>query len=138
TYGGINRKQQKRIIILSSIVLSDYNQNEVVANIQQEMNQFKKRQGVEIVMAGEQEDQAETMNFLVKALVIAFFLILIILVTQFNSIGKALLILSEILFSIIGVFLGISIFGMAISIVMTGIGIVALAGIVVRNGILLV
>jgi multidrug efflux pump len=138
TYGGINRKQQKRIIILSSNVLSDYNPNEVVANIQQEINQFKVPQGIEIHMGGEQEDQAETMGFLLKALIIAFFLILLILVTQFNSIGKPLLILSEILFSIIGVFLGIAIFGMSISIVMTGIGIVALAGIVVRNGILLV
>lgn len=138
TYGGINRKQQKRIIILSSNVLLNYNPNEVVGNIQREINQFKKPQDVEIRMGGEQEDQAETMGFLVKALIIAFFLILIILVTQFNSIGKAIIILSEIIFSIIGVLLGITIFGMSISIVMTGIGIVALAGIVVRNGILLV
>jgi multidrug efflux pump subunit AcrB len=57
---------------------------------------------------------------------------------QFNSVGKTLIILSEILFSIIGVFLGVSIFGMTITIVMTGVGIIALAGVVVRNGILLV
>jgi multidrug efflux pump len=65
-------------------------------------------------------------------------LILLILVTQFNSIGRTVIILSEIIFSVIGVLLGQAIFGMEFSIVMTGVGIVALAGIVVRNGILLV
>lgn len=138
TYGGIKRKQQKRIIILSSNVLSDYNENEVVANIQREINQFNAPDGVLVKMAGAQEEQAETAAFLGLALGVAFFLILIILVIQFNSIGKPIIILSEILFSIIGVLLGISLFKMEMSIVMMGVGIVALAGIVVRNGILLV
>ena len=71
-------------------------------------------------------------------MLISIGLIIMILVVQFNSISKPLIILSEILFSIIGVFLGFAIFKMEFSIVMTGIGIVALAGIVVRNGILLV
>jgi multidrug efflux pump subunit AcrB len=78
------------------------------------------------------------MLFLGTALMISLGLILIILVTQFNSITKPLIILSEILFSIIGVLLGVTIFGMEMSIVMSGVGIIALAGIVVRNGILLV
>jgi len=138
TYGGIKRKQQKRIIILSSNVLSEYNANEVVANIQREINEFKAPAGVEIKMAGEQEEQMETAAFLGTALISALFIILIILVLQFNSISKPVVILSEILFSIIGVLLGVTIFGMELSIVMTGLGIVALAGIVVRNGILLV
>jgi multidrug efflux pump subunit AcrB len=89
-------------------------------------------------MAGEQEEQMETAAFLGSALLISLGLILIILVTQFNSVSKPIIILSEILFSIIGVILGITIFRMDMSIVMSGIGIVALAGIVVRNGILLV
>lgn len=138
TYGGIKRKQQKRIIILSSNVLSDYNPNEVVANVQREINSFKAPEGISIRMGGEQEEQAEAASFLGMAFLTALGLILLILIFQFNSIGKTLIILSEILFSIIGVFLGVSIFGMTISIVMTGIGIVALAGVVVRNGILLV
>ncbi|RZK46996.1 MAG: efflux RND transporter permease subunit, partial [Pedobacter sp.] len=138
TYGGIKRKQQKRIIILSSNVLDGFNPNEVVANIQSEINSFKAPSGVEVKMAGEQEEQMETMNFLGGAMMIAVGLILVILVSQFNSISKPLLILSEIFFSVIGVLLGITIFGMEMSIVMSGIGIVALAGIVVRNGILLV
>lgn len=138
TYGGIKRKQQKRIIILSSNVTSDANPNEVVSKIQNEINEFRTPDGVQIIMAGEQEEQKETSIFLVTALLIAFFLMLIILVIQFNSIGKPLIILVEVLFSIIGVLLGISIFKMEMSIVMMGVGILALAGVVVRNGILLV
>ncbi len=138
TYGGIKRKQEKRIIILSSNVLGEYNPNEVVANIQSEINEFDAPDGVTVKMAGEQEEQMETAAFLGGALMSALGLILIILVAQFNSVSKPLIILSEILFSIIGVLLGITIFQMEMSIVMSGIGIVALAGIVVRNGILLV
>ena len=138
TYGGIKRKQQKRIIMLSSNVLGDYNPNEVVANISNELANFRTPEGIQIKMGGEQVEQQETAEFLGGALLTAFFLILIILVIQFNSIGKPLIILSEIIFSIIGVLLGISLFRMEMSIVMMGVGIVALAGIVVRNGILLV
>ena len=78
------------------------------------------------------------MVFLSKAMILCLFLIMFILITQFNSMGKALIIVSEVVFSLIGVLLGYMIFGMTISIIMTGMGIVALAGIVVRNGILLV
>ncbi|MHB1176991.1 MAG: efflux RND transporter permease subunit, partial [Daejeonella sp.] len=138
TFGGIKRKQEKRIIILSSNVLGDYNPNEVVSNIQREVDQFSPPAGIEVKMAGEQEEQQETMVFLGRALLISLGLILIILVTQFNSITKPLIILSEIGLSIIGVLLGVTIFRMEMSIVMSGVGIVALAGIVVRNGILLV
>lgn len=138
TYGGIKRKQQKRIIILSSNVLGDYNPAEVVSNIQREIDQFKTPDGVSIKMAGEQEEQMETVKFLGTALLVSFGLILMILVTQFNSISKPVIILSEIFFSIIGVLLGITIFKMTMSTVMMGVGIIALAGIVVRNGILLV
>ena len=93
---------------------------------------------VQIAMTGEGEEQAETAGFLGKALMISLCLILLILITQFNSIGRTIIILSQIIFSIIGVLLGLAIFGMDISIVMTGVGIIALAGIAVRNGILLV
>ncbi|HPV57607.1 MAG TPA: efflux RND transporter permease subunit, partial [Tenuifilaceae bacterium] len=73
-----------------------------------------------------------------NAMLIALFLIMFILVTQFNSMSKPIIIISEVIFSIIGVLLGYMLFDMTISIIMTGMGIVALAGIVVRNGILLV
>jgi multidrug efflux pump subunit AcrB len=89
-------------------------------------------------MGGEQEEQAETGIFLVSALCVSFLLIFLILIIQFNSISRTIIIMSEIVLSVIGVFLGIGIFNMDFVIVMTGIGIVALAGIVVRNGILLI
>jgi len=138
TYGGIKRKQQKRIIILSSNVLSDANANQVVQNVAQEVAQFKTPTGVEIKMAGDQEEQAETMGFLGMAFFIAIGTILIILVTQFNSISKPIIILVEVLFSFIGVLGGCMLFNMPFSVMMSMLGIVALVGIVVRNGILLV
>jgi multidrug efflux pump subunit AcrB len=139
TYAAIKRKNQKRVITLASNVISDFNPNEVVANIQKEIDNFNRHpESVAITMTGEQEEQAETAGFLGFAGLLALALIVLILILQFNSIGRTVIILSEIIFSIIGVLLGLAIFNMEISIVMTGVGIVALAGIVVRNGILLV
>lgn len=138
TYGSIKRKNQKRIVTLSSNVLTGFNENAVVAQVQNELKNFKMPNGVDVRFAGSQEEQQETGAFLGNALLISLGLIFLILVTQFNSVSKPLIILTEIVFSMIGVFLGFSIFKMEFSIVMTGIGIVALAGIVVRNGILLV
>jgi multidrug efflux pump subunit AcrB len=138
SYAGINRIDQKRVITLSSNVLGDYNANAIVAEIQTKLGSFSTPDGVSIRLTGEQEDQAETSAFLGVAFMIAFGLIFMILVTQFNSTSKPLIILSEIVFSVIGVLIGFSLFKMEISIVMSGVGIMALAGIVVRNGILLV
>ncbi len=138
TYGGIKRKDEKRIISISSNVLNGYNANEVVAELQSEINQFNAPAGVSIKMGGEQEEQAETGAFLGNAMLISMILIFLILITQFNSFSRTVIIMSEIILSIIGVLLGIGIFKMDFVIVMTGIGIVALAGIVVRNGILLI
>lgn len=138
TYGGIKRKDQERIITLSSNVLNGFNGNEVVAEIQREINEFNPPTGVQIVMGGEQEEQKETGAFLGGAMGISILLIFMILMAQFNSFGRTIIILSEIILSVIGVLLGIGIFNMDFVIVMTGIGIVALAGIVVRNGILLI
>lgn len=138
TYGVIKRKNQKRIITISSNVLSGHNEQEVVANVTKAVQEFKAPEGVESKMGGAQEEQQETMKFLLGALGTSFLLIIIILVLQFNSISKPLIIMTEILFSVIGVFLGFSFWKMEFSIVMSGVGIIALAGIVVRNGILLV
>jgi multidrug efflux pump subunit AcrB len=138
TYGGINRKDLKRVITVSSNLLSGYTSNEVNASIKEELKKFNKPADTEISITGEQEDQAENMVFLSKAMLLSIFLVLFILITQFNSLSKPIIIISEVLFSIIGVLLGFGIFGMDFSIIMTGMGIVALAGIVVRNGILLV
>lgn len=138
TYGGIKRKNQKRIISLSSNVLSGYNANEVVKKIETAISHYDLPTGISVKMGGDQEDQQATQSFLQVAMIAAIGLIFLILMLQFNSISKTMIIISEVIFSIIGVLLGTAIFKMDISIVMTGVGIVALAGIVVRNGILLV
>ena len=138
TYGGIKRFNEQPIITLSSNVLNGFNANDIVGKIEKSLNRYNLPTGVTIKMGGEQEEQAETGAFLGSALLISLGLIFLILVTQFNSVSKPIIILSEIVLSLIGVLLGFSIFDMEISIIMTGVGIVALAGIVVRNGILLV
>jgi multidrug efflux pump len=138
TFGGIKRKDEKRIITLSSNVLSEYNPNEVVAQVENVLKEYKAPSGINIRMGGEQEEQKETGIFLGTAMGISILLIVLLLMIQFNSLKRMLIILSEILLSIIGVLLGFAFTKMEMSIIMTGIGIVALAGIVVRNGILLV
>jgi multidrug efflux pump subunit AcrB len=138
TYGGIKRINQKRVITLSSNVLRDFDEQAVVAEVQNQVKSFPKPDGVEVLLTGAQEEQIETFIFLITALMVSFGLIFLILVTQFNSLGKSVIIIVEIFFSLIGVFLGYAITGMTISTIMLGIGVVALAGIVVRNGILLV
>ncbi len=141
SYGGVKRKAQKRIITLESNVLSGYNANEVADEVRAQVDLWKLSHlppGVEVNMGGQKVEQAETASFLGGALLSSIGIIVLILITQFNSIGKTIIILSEIIFSVIGVFLGLAIFGMNVSVVMTGVGIVALAGIVVRNGILIV
>lgn len=138
TFSNIKRKQQRRVLTLSSSVIKPYNANEVNANILKAVANFKHPDDITIRQGGGQEDQLEAAKFLGTAMLIAFGMILIILMALFNSIGKTFIIISEIFFSIIGVLLGVSIFGMTMAIVMTGVGIIALAGVVVRNGILLV
>ena len=138
TYAGIKRLDQKRVITVYSNVVSGYSANDIVPKIKQLATKFSKHEGTEIKLTGEQDDQAETMAFLMKAMVIALGIIFFILITQFGSISKTIIILSEVIFSVIGVLLGVMIFKMDLVIMMTGLGVVALGGIVVRNGILIV
>jgi multidrug efflux pump len=141
TFGSIKRKNQKRLITLRSNVLTTkgYNATGVNQELSKYIDAFKnKSEGVTIKQTGEGEQQLETVQFLSKALVIALMIILFVLVIQFNSISKPVIILTEIIFSVIGVLLGFAITGMEVSGLMTGLGIVGLAGIVVKNGILVI
>jgi multidrug efflux pump subunit AcrB len=138
SYAGIKRLDQKRVITVYSNVLSGYSANDIVPIITREAKNYPLHEGTTIKLTGEQEDQAETVAFLLKAMIIAIGVIFFILITQFGSVMKSLIILSEVIFSIIGVLLGFILFKMDLVIMMTGLGIVALGGIVVRNGILIV
>ncbi|MEN9570648.1 MAG: hypothetical protein RL172_1879 [Bacteroidota bacterium] len=139
TLGSVKRKDQKRVITLRSNVLTGFTPTAVNEEIARHIANFKQKpEDVAIKQTGEGEQQAETGAFLGKALVIALLLILFILVLQFNSVSKPIIILTEIIFSVIGVLLGFAITKMEVSVVMTGIGIVGLAGIVVKNGILVI
>ena len=94
--------------------------------------------GVRWKLAGEDEEQAEAMAFLAKAFGAAIFLIFVVLLAQFNSFVSVGLVLSAVVMSTIGVFLGLMIMGQPFSVVMTGIGVIALAGVVVNNNIVLI
>ena len=139
TLGSVKRKNQKRTITLKSNVLNGYTPTAVNQDLTKSITDFKKKpDDVTITQTGEGAQQAETGAFLFKALIIALATILIILVIQFGSVSKSVIILNEILFSVIGVVLGFAITKMQVSVIMTGLGIVGLAGIVVKNGILVI
>jgi len=137
-FSSINRKNQRRVVTLSSNVLSGFTANEIVRSINQLIPSLEVPEGYEVKLTGEQEQQQETSDFLGLAFLGALALMFLILVTQFNSLVKPFIIFSTVIFSLIGVFLGYAVSGMTFSIVMTGVGIFALAGIVIRNGILLI
>ena len=138
TYGGITRKNAKRMITVYSNVLTGYNPSQIIPKIKKALPSFRKSENIDFKITGEQEDTQDTVSFMAKAMLLSLFAILFILITQFNSILKPLIIISEVIFSVVGVLIGYMIFGLSFSFIMSGMGVVALAGIVVRNGILLV
>lgn len=137
TYGSVRRKDLKRQITISSNVLDGYNPTAVNDQIRQALNGYTMPIGYEFKFGGEQEKQAKEMAFLSKALWLAIFLIFLIIVAQFNKLTAPLIIMTSVLFSTIGVFLGLIIFQMDFIIIMTMIGIISLAGVVVNNAIVL-
>src|SRR6202012_5677349 len=116
TLGSVKRKNQKRVITLKSNVLNGFTAPAVNQQLAQSIADFKKKpDDVRIKQTGEGAQQAETVAFLQKALFIALGIILVVLVVQFNSISKPIIILTEILFSVIGVILGFAITKMEVS-----------------------
>jgi multidrug efflux pump subunit AcrB len=138
TYGSVQRKDLNRVITISSNVIEGYNATRINEQLADLMSGYELPEGYEFAFSGEQQEQIESMKFLINALLIALLLILMILVTQFNSLVKPAIILASVLFSTIGVFGGIASFKMDFVVVMMGIGIVSLAGIVVNNAIVLI
>ncbi len=138
TYSSIKRKKQERVITVFSNVLEGYNPNELVADLQELMQEYNMPDGVTYAFTGEQEQQAEDMAFLTTAFMIAIFSIFLIIVAQFNSIASPFIIILSVLFSTIGVFLGYAFTGKDIVVIFTGVGIISLAGVVVNNAIVLI
>ncbi len=138
TFGSIKRKELKRVVTISSNVLSGFNPTRVNDEIKALLTDYSLSPGYEIKFSGEQEKQAEEMAFLSKALMMAVFLIFLIIVSQFNKISAPFIIMTSVLFSTIGVFLGLVLFNMDFVIIMCMVGIISLAGIVVNNAIVLI
>lgn len=136
-YGAINRIDHKRVVTISSNALGRL-PNDILAEIAQKLKNFKMPEGYSYEFTGENEDQEEAGAFLSKALLSAIFLIAMILVAQFNSYMQPLIILSSVILSIAGVLWGLMITGKPFGIIMTGIGVISLAGVVVNNAIVLI
>jgi multidrug efflux pump subunit AcrB len=142
TTGAVKRKNVKRTIQLQSNVLDPTMVGPINAELQTKINDFKNKvkipSDVTIKLSGQSEQEQETQAFLGTALIIALGIIFLILVLQFNSMSKPFIVITEIFFSVIGVLLGYALTGMTIATIMLGVGIVGLAGIVIKNGILLI
>jgi len=138
TFSSVRRKDMNRVITLYSNVIEGYNANSINQQLVTLMEDFEMPAGYTYAFTGEQQEQEESSDFLMSALLIAVALILLILVTQFNSVIRPLIIIVSVIFSTIGVFGGLATFNMDFIIIMTGIGIITLAGIVVNNAIVLI
>ena len=138
SFSAVKRIDLDRVVTLYSNVLNDYNPTQVNDNIRELITDFEIPKGVNINFTGEQEKQAKEMAFLSKALLIAVSIIFLILVAQFNSATTPIIISISVFLSLIGVLFGLLIFRMDFVILMTMIGIISLAGIVVNNAIVLI
>ncbi|MFC3284823.1 efflux RND transporter permease subunit [Litchfieldella rifensis] len=134
--GSLQRIDGRRALTLEADVAEGYQPDERLQTLVDTFDSLP--DGVMLNVAGEQEDQRETMQFLITAFLVALFLMALILVTQFNSLYQATLVLSAIVFSTAGVLIGLLVNGQPFGIVMVGMGIIALAGIVVNNNIVLI
>jgi multidrug efflux pump subunit AcrB len=138
SFGAIKRLDMDRVITIYSNVLDGYNATEIVAEYKDYLSNIKLPEGFSVKITGEQQEQEESSEFLMFAFMIALFLVFLIIVAQFNSISSPFIIMFSVLFSTIGVFGGLATFNMPFVVLMTGIGIISLAGVVVNNAIVLI
>ncbi len=138
SFGSVRRKDLKRIVTISSNVIGGYNATEINNKIKTLLSDYRMPPGYSYKFGGEQEKQMEQMSFLTEALALAVFIIFLIIVAQFNKITAPLIIMTSVFFSTIGVFLGLVIFRMDFVVIMTMVGLISLAGVVVNNAIVLI
>ncbi len=137
SFSAIKHRNLKRVVTVYSGVLPGYNANEIVAQLKSELKSFEKPKNVDFAFTGEMEEQEANMKFLLGALASGLGLIMLLLIFQFSSISKPAIIMMAIFLSFIGVLFGLVIFNMTFVIIMTMMGIISLAGIVVNNGVVL-
>jgi CzcA family heavy metal efflux pump len=136
--GAIMRLDQKRVVTISGDV-SGRLANDVIRDIDRRLKQdVDWPRGYSYTFTGEQREQEKAQAFLSKAFFAAIFLILIVLLTQFNSFTTPFIVLASVVLSLIGVFIGLLVTGTAFGVIMTGIGVISLAGVVVNNAIVLI
>lgn len=138
TFSAVKRKNMDRVVTIYSNVLDGYNPTEVVQQIKSELANYEAPMGTSYAFTGQQEEQAKEMSFLLVALIVALVGVVMVLIGQFNSLSTPLVLMFSILFSFIGVFLGLVIFRQDFVIIMTMLGIISLAGVVVNNAIVLI
>lgn len=136
-FGSIRHIDQKRVVTISADTFGR-NSNEVLAEVQEKLAGLDLPSGYMINYSGEQEEQQKATVFLSKAFVSAILLIMLVLITQFNSVLQTLIVMTSVLLSLTGVFLGLMITATPFGIIMTGIGVISLAGVVVNNAIVLI
>jgi multidrug efflux pump len=136
--GTLERVDGARVLEVAADVADGVLASDKVAEIRSWLAAHELDPSIRVNFKGEDEEQKESQEFLSVAFVVALFLIAIILVTQFNSLYQTLLILSAVVFSTVGVMLGLLLTDQPFGIVMSGIGVIALAGIVVNNNIVLI
>ncbi|WP_022660361.1 efflux RND transporter permease subunit [Paucidesulfovibrio longus] len=136
--GAIKRIDQKRVVTVSSDLATGYLANDLLVQIKKILADYPLPRGYEFHFTGEQEEQAKAQDFLAKAFVACLFIIFLVLVSQFNSVLTPFIILTSVMLSLIGVFLGLLVCNMPFGIIMTGVGVISLAGVVVNNAIVLI
>lgn len=135
-FGTINRANQKRVVTLTADTEGRLS-SEVLRDVQTQLAKLELPSGYEIRYAGEKETEDESRAFLSKAFAIAILLVTLVLVIQFNSLMVPLIIMTTVVLSLIGALIGLLVCGLPFGIIMTGIGVISLAGVVVNNAIVL-
>ncbi|MGH7475558.1 MAG: efflux RND transporter permease subunit [Longimicrobiales bacterium] len=139
-FGSVQRKDLDRVVTVSSDVKAGENSNAVLAEVQSTLTGFVADlpPGYRLSYTGQNEEQQDAQRFLTSAFLAALLLIAMVLVSQFNSIVKPLIIMTSVIMSIVGVLIGLILFRMPFGIIMTGVGVISLAGVVVNNAIVLI
>jgi len=138
-FGAINRKNLDRVVTIQADVVEGNNTNEILADLKTLLDKnYKAPPGYSVAFTGQQEEQAETGRFLGLAFTVALLLVFGTLVAQFNSVVTPFIIMFSVIFSTIGVLIGLMVFQIPFGMVMTGIGVISLAGVAVNNAIVLI